>query len=133
MLVYMSYPGLNTSSKTRLYKSICMPSLTYGMDSLNLSSNCMKQLETAQGNIPLPTRNLCIHMLGQYVLHPIVIPGSLRDRVTKLGVSPISLCVTKPKKPVSVIMMVLLTHYAIYCCMKIMSNHGHRNIHLSNY
>jgi len=47
----MCYPGLNTSSKTHLYKTICLPSLTYGMESLNVNQKCIKQLESAQGCI----------------------------------------------------------------------------------
>ena len=47
----MCYPGLNSASKAHLYKSVCLPSLTYGMDSINLSSTCIKQLESTQGCI----------------------------------------------------------------------------------
>ena len=30
----MAYPGLNTLSKTHLYKTICKPTLMYGIESL---------------------------------------------------------------------------------------------------
>ena len=43
------YPGLNTSSKVHLYKTICHPTLSYGMDSLNVKNKCIKQLESTQG------------------------------------------------------------------------------------
>ena len=45
------YPGLNTSSKVHLYRTICHPTLIYGMDSLNNNNKCIKQLESTQGGI----------------------------------------------------------------------------------
>ena len=47
----MSYPGLNTKSKVHLYKTICLPTLIYGMDCLSLSVNNVAKIQSAQGNI----------------------------------------------------------------------------------
>ena len=49
--VGMCYPGLNTSTKTLIYKTVCLPSMTYGMETVNLSKQDMKQLESFQGGI----------------------------------------------------------------------------------
>ena len=136
----MCYPGLNTASKTYLYKSICFPTLIYGLNSINISNKCIQQLESTQGGIikqacglskqshhskllralnidnvktcinnstlslynricsvVSPTRSLCVFMLSQYVASGSLIPGSLVDRVVKMGVSPSSIMVSKPK------------------------------------
>ena len=47
----MAYPGLNTLSKTHLYKTICKPTLMYGIESLNISNKCVKELQSTQGFI----------------------------------------------------------------------------------
>ena len=128
----MNCPGLNTNSKSHLYKSICLPTLTYGMECVNLSSRDKSTLNSAQGGIvkqmcglgkrshhtnllramnldnvstvignytksvfkrvcskSSPTKNLCYHLLSEYVENGIVIPGTIVDRVLKLGFSPI--------------------------------------------
>ena len=51
----MSYPGLNTS-KRFLYKSICLPTLIYGMECVNLSNQNKKAINSAQGSI---VKNMC--------------------------------------------------------------------------
>ena len=38
----MSYPVLNTLNKVNLFKSICRPTLMYGVDCLNLTKNNLK-------------------------------------------------------------------------------------------
>jgi len=47
----MNYPGLNNNSKPHLYSSICLPTLTYGMQYVNLSSPDKSTLNSAQGAI----------------------------------------------------------------------------------
>jgi len=47
----MSYPGLNTKSKVHLYKTICLPTLVYGVDCLSVSANNVAKNQSAQGNI----------------------------------------------------------------------------------
>ena len=47
----MCYPGLNSVSKSHLYKSICLPTLCYGLESINITDKCMKTLESTQGGI----------------------------------------------------------------------------------
>ena len=47
----LSYPGLNSDVKAYLWKSICCPTLAYGMESIMLSQKELKELKTAQCNI----------------------------------------------------------------------------------
>jgi len=43
----MSYPGLNTKSKVHLYKTICLPTLLYGVDCLSVSVNNVVNIQKA--------------------------------------------------------------------------------------
>ena len=45
----MSYPGLDTLNKVNLFKSICRPTLMYGVDCLNISKNNLKDIQSTQG------------------------------------------------------------------------------------
>ena len=47
----MCYPGLNSVSKSHLYKSICLPTLCFDLESINITDKCMKTLESTQGGI----------------------------------------------------------------------------------
>ena len=47
----MSYPGLNTKRKVRLYKTIYLATLLYGVDCLSVSVNNVAKIQSAQGNI----------------------------------------------------------------------------------
>jgi hypothetical protein len=132
--VGMSYPGLNSFSKTHLYKTICLPTLMYGVDSLDIKNKSVKHLQSAQDcimkqvcglskqshhsallqalsiksaslyindatktlfkrvcAINSPARDLCIHLLNDYIMHGILIPGTIIERLVRMGVSPSSL------------------------------------------
>ena len=45
------YPGLSTDVKAHLYKTIGLPSLLYGIESVSLNQTLMKSFECAQSNI----------------------------------------------------------------------------------
>ena len=45
------YPGLSTDVKAHLYKTIGLPSLLYGIESVSLDQTLIKSLECAQSNI----------------------------------------------------------------------------------
>ena len=45
------YPGLSTETKSYLWKTTGVPSLTYGLDCISLSNANLKMLETTQGNL----------------------------------------------------------------------------------
>ena len=47
----MSYPGLSTSVKTYLWKTIGVPSVSYGLNSVSLSKSDQKRLDSFQGGI----------------------------------------------------------------------------------
>ena len=47
----MSYPGLNTNSKVHLYKTICQPTLMYGLDCLSLTKRNIDDVQATQGRI----------------------------------------------------------------------------------
>jgi len=47
----MSYPGLNTESNIHLYKTICSPTLLYGVDCLSVSVNNVAKIQSTQDNI----------------------------------------------------------------------------------
>ena len=47
----MSCPGLNTKSKVHLYKTICLPTLLYGVDCLSVIVNNVSKIKSAQGNV----------------------------------------------------------------------------------
>ena len=49
--VGMCYPGLNTSSKVTLYKTICLPTLMYSMGAVNLVKRDLIKLESFQGSV----------------------------------------------------------------------------------
>ena len=46
----MAYPGAHTSIKKYLWKTICLPTLLYGMECINISKNELTRLERTQGN-----------------------------------------------------------------------------------
>lgn len=45
------YPGASTDVQVYLFTHIFQPTLTYGIDSLNLSKNDVKKLDSAQGKL----------------------------------------------------------------------------------
>ena len=47
----MCYPGVQTKVKTHVWQTVCLPTLLYGIDILNISSTDMSSLETTQGTI----------------------------------------------------------------------------------
>ena len=47
----MSYPGMDPPTKTYLWKTVGIPSLTYGMNCIFLSKDNISQLESTQGSI----------------------------------------------------------------------------------
>ena len=49
--VGFQYPGLHTSVKTYLWKSVCAPTMLYGMDCIPLSRSDIAHLKSAQGTI----------------------------------------------------------------------------------
>ena len=52
----MCYPGLNTSSKTHLFRTVCKPSLMYGVECINTTKKHINNLNSAQGFI---IKNVC--------------------------------------------------------------------------
>ena len=117
----MSYPGLNTKIKVHLYKTICLPTLLYGVDCLSVSVSNVAKIQSAQGNIMKyvcalgitgantllneynrssftrifqnysPTWNLCVYFIATFVTQNILIPGTLVNRMVDMGISPGSL------------------------------------------
>ena len=57
--VGMCYPGLNSASKAHLYNLISLPTLSYGLESINISDTCMKRLDSTQGGIMKQVCGLC--------------------------------------------------------------------------
>jgi len=47
----MCYPGLASETKSHLFKTICQPTLMYGLDPVPISNAMVKQLENTQGAI----------------------------------------------------------------------------------
>ena len=47
----MCYSGLNSSSKMHLFRSVCQPTLMYGVECLNISSKHVHILNSAQGSV----------------------------------------------------------------------------------
>ncbi len=132
--VGMSYPGLNTSSKVHLFKTICQPTLLYGIDCISMSEKCIQNIQSTQGGImkqvcglskrshhsamvqaleitntstlisestkslfkricsaDSPTRDVCIYFMNLFISSHVLIPGTLIDRIVKMGISPTSL------------------------------------------
>lgn len=73
----MSYPGLNVSSKRYLYRSICLPTLTYGLECVEISNQCKKAINSAQGSI---AKNMC--GLGKRSHHSNLLRAMNLDNVT---------------------------------------------------
>ena len=138
--VGMPYPGLNTNSKVHLFKTICQPTLMYGVESLDLSNKCVNSIQSTQGCImkqvcglskrsrhsailqalditpasvyindstkslfsricttDSPTRDLCIYFMNLFIVDNVLVPGTLVDRIVKMGISPTSLLCSKVK------------------------------------
>jgi hypothetical protein len=49
--VGMCYPGLATETKSYLYRTICQPTLTYGLDAISASEGLLRQMDSTQGCI----------------------------------------------------------------------------------
>ena len=47
----MSYPGLPTDMKSHLWKTVCCPTLLYGMEAVSLSKIAFKNIESTQGSL----------------------------------------------------------------------------------
>lgn len=47
----MGYPGLDSETKAHLWRTICSPSMMYGMDCMHLSQANWKQTESLQGTL----------------------------------------------------------------------------------
>ena len=54
----MSYPGATPGVQAYLYKSICQPTLTYGLESMNCSKAQMQKLDSTQGKLIKQSRGL---------------------------------------------------------------------------
>ena len=49
--VGLAYPGCDSNVKAYLFKTMCQPVLTYGLDALSISKASLNNLETVQGNL----------------------------------------------------------------------------------
>ena len=47
----LCYPGLSTESKVYLWKTVCVPSLTYGCEAVALSDRHISLMESCQGSL----------------------------------------------------------------------------------
>jgi hypothetical protein len=47
----MLYPGASTDVQSHLFNHICQPTLTYGLDCINISQNEIVKLDSAQGKL----------------------------------------------------------------------------------
>jgi hypothetical protein len=45
----MNYPGLTSEAKAYIWKSACLPALTYGIEAIHTSESATKQLDSLQG------------------------------------------------------------------------------------
>ena len=66
-------PKLDTISKGLLYRSICLPTLSYGLDTINISCKCIKQLESTQGGIIKQVCGFCKQFHHSKLLRALVI------------------------------------------------------------
>ena len=57
----MPYPGLPIDIKMYLYKSVCLPTLLFGMEIMFLLDKLIKKLESFQGS--LMKRSLGVHLV----------------------------------------------------------------------
>ena len=123
-----------------VFKSVCQPTLMYGLDAISLSKSSLKQLESAQAGIvkqvcglpkrhhhtdllsslsvntcknvinqstlslfhriflvrDSPSKTLCTHLIAMYINTGRTIPGTIVDRIVRLGFSPVKCLFTKP-------------------------------------
>ena len=49
--VGMNYPGLSSDAKSYIWKSVCLPSLTYGVEAISINDQAIKQLDSLQGSL----------------------------------------------------------------------------------
>ena len=78
----MGYPGLDCNTKAYLWKTICVPSLVYGCESISLCTNDLKCLEVIQGNLLKQSLGLNRRSHHSSVLKAINVP-TIRDLLTK--------------------------------------------------
>ena len=96
--VGMSYPGLNSEAKAHLWRTICCPTLVYGMDTIPMSIYSQKRLDTTQGCtlkhvLGIPKRNHHSQLLEALDIHKVktIIENrtvALYNRIFKLPSSP---------------------------------------------
>ena len=49
----MRYPGLSSSTKSHLFRSVCQPTLMYGVECLIVTSKNINDLNSAQGSVTM--------------------------------------------------------------------------------
>ena len=49
--VGMCYPGLASDTKSYLFKTICQPTLMYGLDAISVSDASIRKMDSTQGSI----------------------------------------------------------------------------------
>ena len=102
--VGMSYPGLNSEAKAHLWRTICCPTLVYGMDTIPMSTYSQKRLDTTQGCtlkhvLGIPKRNHHSQLLEALDIHKVktIIENrtvALYNRIFKLPSSPTQIYVS---------------------------------------
>ena len=67
------------------------------LQALEITHSCthindrIKSLFTRICTTDSPTRDMCIHFINLFIVDRVLVPGTLIDRIVKMGVSPISL------------------------------------------
>ena len=72
--VGFQYPGLHTSVKSYLWKTVCCPTMIYAMDCVPLSKSDVTQLKSAQGSIIKNVMGLSKRQHHSQLLHALKIP-----------------------------------------------------------
>ena len=70
----MSYPGADIRIKKHLWKTICLPTLLYGMECVPLPNSTLSRLETVQGNHIKQSLGLSKTARTSYLLESLNIP-----------------------------------------------------------
>ena len=112
----MLFPGATPNVQEYLYKCICQPTLTYGLECMSSTAIQMRQLESVQGSlikqslglsklshntallkalniekieeVESPIRRLMQHLLSRFICYGKTVLGTLLDRVVSMGESP---------------------------------------------
>ena len=107
----LSYPGLDTEVKTHIWKSVCTPILTYGLETLSISNRSLSNLESTQGTFVKKYVGIGKRSHNTALLKALDIPR-ISDHVATKTLSLFNRCF-KSQSPLTTLYAYLLSEYIV--------------------